>query len=323
MSKYAYIVAADVRYLPELIANLNSLDFVGNEYDVHLLGYRIPEDVITQFEKLSYKVIHHEITDDEINESKGLSEVVCRKRYWYAAEYGKDYDAVCILDADLIWVQNPWKFFDVAAKTGFIVGPGKEQNKVYDDPHHQFNGEWVIPEGYYNRNDLCNCPVFIDARLWEKALRDSWEWFIIGFPDTNMKCPDMDCMNISFLKYGSENKTIVMPGIQFLGTNEQMLKPYMRVIEDRGLIKTEFGCPVYSFHGQFYHRKWRECQLENRHNCASGYLKADKHPEIIENLDNQARGAMNCLYEYFKKMLDYKIVIEKKNYRHEDLPYEE
>lgn len=325
MSKYAFIVGVTGTYTPELVAMLNSLDYVGNTADVHVFGIELEPVVTEQFSKLSYKAIHHAVSEKEWEESHGRSEVVCRKRYWYAAEVGQDYDAVCVLDADLIWVRNPVQYFVMAEKTGYIYGPGKEQNKVYDHPHHQFRGEWVIEEGYYNDKDMCNCPVFLDAKKHGEALRKSWEWFDTDFNSdantvgTNMKCPDMDCMNIAFIKYAGKDNLVVLPGIQWLGTNEQMLKPYMRVINDRNLIKTESGIPIYCYHGQFYHKRWRDCQLDNRHQCASGYLKADKHPDVINNLDDQARGAMNLLFEYFTKMLDYKIVIEKKNYRHPEL----
>lgn len=318
--KYAFVVGATGTYTPELVAMLNSLDYVGNKADVHVFGIELPQTAVDQFASLSYKAVHHNVTEEEWQAAHGRSEVVCRKRYWYAAEVGKDYDAVCILDADLIFVRDPHNFFVIAEKTGLILGPGKEQNKVYDDPHHQFKGEWIVPQGYYNHNDLCNCPVFLDPHVWEKALRESWEWFVTGFEDgTNFKAPDMDAMNIAFLKYGSADKTIVMPGIQWLGTNEQLLKPYMRVIGDRHLLKTESGIQIYCYHGQFYHKRWRDCQLDNRHNCAAGYLKADKNADVHAHMDDQARGAMNCLYEYFRKMLDYKIVIEKINYRHPGL----
>ena len=321
--KYAFVVGATGTYTPELCAMLNSLDFVGNVADVHVYGIELPEAFTSQFEKLSYKVVYHIVDEEEWQAAKGRSEIVCRKRYWYAAEIGKDYDAVCILDADLVWVRNPVNYFTLAEKTGFILGPGKEQNKVYDDPHHTFKGEWLIPQGYYNHNDLCNCPVFVDPKVWGEALSKSWEWFITGFEVDNFRAPDMDAMNIAFIKYGGADKTIVMPGIQWLGTNEQMLKPYIRAINDRNLIKTESGIQIMCYHGQFYHRRWRECQLGNRHNCAIGYLKADKHPEVISGLDGQAAGAMDLLYTYFKKMLDYKIVIEKKNYRHPELQLDE
>ena len=324
-SKYAFVVCADVRYLPEVVAELNSLEYVGNQQDVHFFGYKIPKEVIDQFDKLSYHVIFHVITDEEIEKSHGLSEVVCRKRYWYANIIGQYYDAICVLDADMIFTRDPIRYFDIAAATGFVLCAGKEQNKVYDDPHHQFNGQWIIPEGYYNPVDLCNCPLFVDTKIWGAALEMSFSIFIEGFDDmkgTNFKAPDMDAMNICLLKFGSADKTIVLPGIQWLATNEQLLKPYIRAIMDRGVVKTECGIPVFSYHGQYYHKKWRDCQLDNRHGCASRYLKADKNEEVLAHMDNQAHGAMALLYENYMKMLDYKILIEKINYRHPELPYE-
>jgi hypothetical protein len=324
-SNYCFVVGATYGYIPELTAMLNSLSYVGNKQDVYVLGIELPEDFTSQFNKFDFNVIHHNITEQEWQEGHGRSEIVCRKRYWYAYQFGKNHKAVCILDADLVFVKNPVHFFEVAEKTGLVVGVSKEQNKVYgDDPHYLFNGENMIPEGYYNRADICNCPMFVDANVWGQALTKQWEWFITGFEEgTNMRCPDMDCNNIALLKYGSVDRTIVLAGVQFLSTNEQALKPYLRFIEDRGLIKTESGFPVYSFHEQYYLKRWREQQLINRHNCACGYLKADKHPEIIANLDQQAAGSMNLLYSYFLKMLEGPIKIERKNYRHPGLALDE
>jgi hypothetical protein len=324
MAKYCYIVGATYGYTPELCVLLNSLDYVGNKEDVHIIGIELKEDFVSQFSKLSYNVIYHNITEEQWQNDRGRSEVVCRKRYWYAAEIGKDYDAVCVLDADLIFVRNPIQYFVIAEKTGYILGPCKEQNKVYDDPHHEFITQeymstdigtewgWNVPRGFYNDKDLCNCPVFLDAKIWGDALKMSWDIFI----NKEFKAPDMDAMNLSFLQYGSYNKTINMAGNQWLGTNEQHLKPYIRAINNHDKIQTESGIPIFSYHGQYYHKKWRNCQLDNRHNCANGYLKA------TECSDNIAQSAMNTLYEYFKKMLDYKIVIEKINYRHPEEKYE-
>ena len=325
-SDYAFIVCADIRYLPEVVALLNSLDYVGNKEDVHFYGYKIPQIVAEQFDKLSYKVVFHNISEEEVKESHGLSEVVCRKRYLFANDVGSMYKSVCVLDADMIFCRNPIHYFEIAEKTGFVLCAGKEQNKVYDDPHHQFKGEWIIPKGYYNPVDLCNCPLFVDTNIWGEALKKSFTIFIDGFDEMkgdNFKAPDMDAMNICLVEAGSAEKTVVLPGIQWLGTNEQLLKPYIRAVMDKGLIKTECGIPVFSYHGQYYHKKWRGCQLENRHGCASRYLKADKHQDTIEHMDEQAKGAMNLLYENFKKMLDWKIEIPKINYRHSDEPYEE
>lgn len=316
-SDYCFIVSATQTYLPELTVCLNSLDHVGNKQDVHIIGIELEDSFLSQLGKLSYNVIHHNVTQEEWEAQGGRSEIVCRKRYWYAYEFGKDYKATCVLDADLVWVRDPIQYFIIAEKTGFCLGPSKEQNKVYDDPHHQFYGEWLIPEGYYNRKDVCNCPLFLDANVWKDALQKQWEWFIEGRPDDNFKAPDMDALNIALIKYGGPDKVVVLTGISWLGTNEQLLKPYMRAVNDRNLIKTECGFPIYSFHGQYYKRRWRQVQLSNRHHCAEGYLKAS------ENCDNIASSAMDLLYNYFRQMLDHKIQIEKKNYVHPGEPYEE
>ena len=323
-SKYCYIVCATNTYVPELVANLNSLDFVGNKQDVHVYGIEIEQSVIEQFKKLSYSVIFNNVTEEEWTADKGRSETVCRKRYYFAAQIGQDYDSVCVLDADLVWVRDPQLYFEIAAKTGLILGPCKEQSKTYGSDevdHYYVDGKWIwnVPIGFYNDKDMTNCPVFLDAKVWKEALELSWNIFL----NHGFRAPDMDAMNLSFLQYGSYEKTILLAGIQWLGTNEQHLKPYIRAIENHGKIQTESGIPVYSYHGQFYHKRWRDCQLANRHQCASGYLKADKHPEVIAHMDDQARGAMNCLYEYFRKMLDYKVVIEHKNYRHPGLAPDE
>jgi len=319
MHKYAFIVGATYGYTPELCAMLNSLDYVGSKADVHVLGIELEEDFIKQFDKLSYKVIFHNIPESEWQPEGGRSEIVCRKRYWYAAELGLGYEAICILDADLVFCRDPVQFFQIAAKTGYILGPSKEQNKVYDDPHHEFQYDdkplgwyWNIERGYYNDKDLCNCPVFIDPYKWEAALRWSWEIFIKG----GFRAPDMDAMNLSFLHFWAYDKIVKLPGLQWLGTNEQHLKPYIRVVERRGQIFTENGLEIFSYHGQYYIKGWRDQQLINRHNCAAGYIKA------TECCDDMARGAMDLLYSNFLKMLDWKIVIPRLNYRHPELAYE-
>lgn len=318
MSKYAYIVAADSKYTPELCSLLGSLEYVGNKQDVHVIGINLDKNFTDQFPKLSYNVILHEVSEKEVEESRGISEVTCRKRYWYAATIGQSYDAVCVLDADLIFCRDPFQFFVIAEKTGYILGPCKEQNKVYDtesDDHFMVDGKWIwnIPQGFYNDKDMCNCPVFIDAKVWKEALEMEWDVFL----NHGFKAADMDAMNLAFLQYGGYEKTIKLPGLQWLGTNEQMLKPYMRAVERRGQIFNECGPEIFCYHGHFAHKRWRDCQIDNRHNCASGYLKT------TECCDAMAVGSMNLLYENFKKMLWLKIHIEKKNYRHSELGWEE
>jgi len=313
-TKYSYICAADAKYLPELTALLNSLDYVGNKFDVDLIGIHLPDEFTKQFDKLGYNVIHHNIEEKEIEESHGISEVTCRKRYYYASKLAQERSATCVLDADMIFVRDPWQFFEIAEKTGFILGVSKEQNESYDDEHHKFNGEWIISKGTQPESDLCNCPIFVNPKIWGKAFEESWEIFNTGFPNTNFKAPDMAAMNIMLLKYGSADKTIALPNVQWLSTNEQALKLYQRAVNDRGKIKAETGIPIFSYHGHYGHTKWREIQLANRHRCAQGYFKASG--DSLECSDNIAKGSLDLLYGRFKKMFSWKIKISSFNYRH-------
>lgn len=320
-SNFAFVVGATETYTVELCVLLNSLDFIDNKQDVHVLGIDLKDEFTSQFSKLNYNVILHNISEQEWQEAHGRSEVVCRKRYWYADEIGKDYAAVCVLDADLILVRNPINYFKIAEKTGLIVGVVKEQKESYKDPHHQFKGEWIMPEGFIPEFDLCNCPLFVDTKIWGEALRRSYEIFIEGFPVDNFAGPDMASMNIMLAKYGSEGKTIALPNVQWLGTNEQFLKIYQRAVTDGDKIKTETGTPIYSVHGHFGHVRWRENQLANRHHCAQGYFKASG--DSLECSDNIAKGSLEMLYRRFKEMLHYKIKIEPYNYRHPENDYRE
>lgn len=309
VSDYAFVVGADYKYVPELCALLNSLDYVGNKQDVHILGIGLPAGFTDQWSLLNYKAIHHNIPQEEVHQSRGISEVVCRKRYWYAAEVGKDYKAVCILDADIIFSRDSFQFFVVAEKTGYVIGVSKEQNKKYDHEHHMVDGTFLMPCGFWNPKDLCNCPVFIDTRLPEcdMALRRSWEiWLDHGF-----KAPDMDAMNLCFVKYIGLDRIIRLAGLQWLGTNEQHLKTYTKACMGQdGRLWTENGLEIFSFHGQFYHQKWREQQLINRRQCIRGRLDGS------EKAYGDGVSGLQTLIQVFNQMLDWKIKIEKKDYRH-------
>ena len=47
--KYAFIVSACKKYVPELCALLNSLENIGNKHDVFVIGYELPKDFTDQF----------------------------------------------------------------------------------------------------------------------------------------------------------------------------------------------------------------------------------------------------------------------------------
>lgn len=304
--KHAFIVSACTRYIPELTALLNSLDMIGNEHDVLLIGYQLPESFTDQFHKLGFKVKHYAIPEPEAREFSGEAEILCRKRFWYAAEWGKDYDSVCVLDADMYFVRHVDQFFEVAARTGMLLGATLEQKRIYGGiEHHKVNGVQLLDKPTWNHKDICCAPMFFDAAEWGELMKRSWTMFAEGWPNTNFKAPDMESYNLLILAAGRSDRVMLLPNYSFVATNEKLLKPYTRVTcQTDGLLWTESGEPIYIVHGQWYKARWRRQQLLNRHGCANGYLG------FADNSDRMAAGAMQGLYEWFKKCLAYNIKID-------------
>ncbi len=270
MSQHAFITTACKKYIPDINALLNSLDFVGNTQDVHLWFYQFPEWYLEILNNppFSYRLILHEVSEQEAREFGGEAEIMLRKRYWYAAEIGKAYGAVCVIDSDICFARNPIRFLDIAEMTGFILGVNLEQIKRYDDEHDKARGKFLIDPNFLNDKDICACPLFVDAKKHEPWLKRSWDIFTDGYPVDNFKSNDMDAINVCFLEAGYHDYVIKMPNCQWLGTNESMLKPYTRAVNREGVLWNENGGEIFSIHGQFYKKNWRDNQLANRSRCA-------------------------------------------------------
>lgn len=308
--KHLFVVSACKKYVPELCALLNSIDMTGNKHDVLVLGYELPASFTDQFSKLGFKTIFYDIPEAEARQYGGESEILCRKRYWYAAEYGKSYDSVCLLDADMLVIRPLDLFFEIAAKCDIILGVSLEQKTTYgtdEDSHfHQrVLGEHIVKTRVWNDKDMCCTPMFVNAKTYEKQLKKSWEIFTAGFPETNFKAPDQQAFNMILVAEGLTGRVILLPNMCWVGSNEKLLKPYTRfTVQTDGLIWTESGEPVFVVHGQYYKKRWRDGQLAGRHGCAEGYLG------YSAKSDDMARGAMEGLYAWFKKCLGYNIKID-------------
>lgn len=302
---YAFVVASNERYLPEITALLNSLDYIGNKHPVYLLGYRLPEDWLKQLDKLDYQVVHRAITDEQV-QKHGEAEMLMRLRYSVGSELSIMNDAVCVLDADMLFCRPVDQFFEIAAKTDLCLGAALEQKRWYGEgfeDNHRVNGEHIIPKTW-NVNDFCCCPLFFSAE-WHKVFERSWDIFAKG----GFRAPDMDAINIAVIEAGKTDRVLLLPNVQFVGSNEKHLKAFIRTVWQEGdqNIWTETGEPIYTIHGQFYKAIWRDTQLANQHRCCEWYLKSEHAKGIAD-------GAMELLHKYFLKMLDHKIQIEKKEY---------
>jgi len=154
MTKYSYICAANQRYLPYLNAFLNSLEFVKNTQDVHIISWNLPSSYLKKLSQLSYSVIVHEVSGEPRFKELGEADVLMRYRYELASSL-KEYQSVVVFDADSIVVRNLDLWLEIAANSKVILGVSLEQKRWYGEPeeHHKVNGEYPIPRTW-NEKDM-------------------------------------------------------------------------------------------------------------------------------------------------------------------------
>ncbi len=311
MSRFAYFFSMCQKYIPEGTALLNSLHRVGNQQDVHISGYNLPESFISQFSKLSFPVIHHAISEPDAREFGGEGEILCRRRYFDAANVGQSYEAMCVLDADMWLVRPVEQYFEIAAKTDFILGATLEQKRMYGEHEHESlaDGTPTLPGPVWNHKDICCAPIFVDMRKHCVIFKRSWMIFREGY-----RAPDMAAINAMILAHSYSDKVLPLSNTVWVNSNEKALKPYIRFIrhdkdpEPGFQLWTETGDPVYIVHGQYYKQSWRDQQLLNRIGCTNGYLGGSTKSIRM------AHGALEQLYRCFQTLQDGPIVIEHKAY---------
>ena len=127
---YAFIVAASANYAPAIRAMFNSLEALGNRHRVIFLSFRFRE-----IPDVSFPVEFVESTEPEC-QVRGTA----IERFKIAYEIVHDYDAICLLDADMFFLRPVDLFFDVAA-SGFIV---TGSNGMVIDYHREFQDRYNL-----------------------------------------------------------------------------------------------------------------------------------------------------------------------------------
>lgn len=269
MSRYAFVVASNGRYLPGIIGILNSLAKNGNKHDVILLGYKLPEKLDEDIEKLPFKVNHIDLSEEWIRKY-GEAEVLMRYRYMIPYQLAAEcncYDAFCILDADMLVLQDMTRYFRMVDGTGLILGCTLEQKRRYAEENHEVppgSGNYLIPKDFWNGRDLCCAPLFLGP-MWYEALKKTWEIFAVEDPEKRFRAPDMDALNICLIEAGAYDH--IIPGSQHVwtGLHEVFMKAHTRIIDQHGVPFTEDGEEINIIHGQYWNKKWRGWQIDNQH----------------------------------------------------------
>jgi len=160
-------------------AFINGLDYYGNKVDFYLAGGPQEEALVKKAKEvpdLSVNLIFLSMTDlvkkwQPPKEKRGGWHVRFF-RYRIAREYCQDYDAVLIIDADMLCVNNLMNYFEIAYGTGKIVLPtntwGMPLEKTLQVGIESLRGASSPP--------FHNMPLFLNVKKHSDFLDKVWEW---------------------------------------------------------------------------------------------------------------------------------------------------
>jgi len=242
--RFAYVVPASSNYIEGLNAMFGSLEFWKNKADVVLVNFRLPEDFLEGLKKYSYNI--------RVIESEGehQTEATAIERFRVAFEIGQEYDAICLLDADMFMTADNTDFLEAAAKGVIITGSNGmiiNFNKAYQKQYSLDLGkdEWVYPKIH------TTVPIFISKvdldwfyELYHSRRIDHWDDFLY--------------LNILGIKMGKDKKMICLPPYTFTGIHHFQMKPETAVFRKEDFLLSGTEEQVYMVHGKWWDKGWTQ-----------------------------------------------------------------
>lgn len=238
MTNYAFIVAASAGYAPAIRAMFNSLETLGNKHKVVFVSYKFRD-----IPDVNFPVEFIESTEQECS-VKGTA----IERFKVAYEVAPEYDAICLLDADMFFIRNVDLFFDIAA-AGFIV---TASNGMVIDYNREFQARYNLDMGsdHFVYTKLhTSAPIWINhentdwfERLYNSRRIDSWDDFLY--------------LNLIGAYMGKDKKMICLPPYSCTGIHHWQLKPATALFEKGGQILTGTEEEVYMIHGKWWDDGW-------------------------------------------------------------------
>jgi len=242
-SKYAFITAGSTNYLPGLKAFFNSLRVTKHLEDVILLSHKLPQEFLDWLKTMPYQVI---VVEDQGNDQVQGTAI---ERFKVAAEYGKNYDAICLCEADLFLTNNVGTFFDVAA-AGFVV---TGSNGMVVDFARDYQKQYGIDLGkdhYIYPKVHTTVPIFLGKR--------DLDWFsdFYAMRGSARSFDDVFGLNVLGIKKGIDKRMICLAPYVFTGIHHFGVKPETGWIEKDGIILSGTEEYVYMIHGKWWDEGW-------------------------------------------------------------------
>lgn len=289
MNKYAVVmVSTSDNLFQQAVSVINSLFLYGNDVDIHLICHPSIENnhknILSEMKYYNDIILVPWSDIEDKNRFKYNSDGdkcsgwECRYyRYRYCIRIANNYDAIMITDADMIFVNNIMKWFDLAS-TDFLL--------------HMPNNPWGINNLTVEKKGIDaiqgassppyhNMPLFFNPNTYIDLLKDVYEW--------GLKEPygDMATLYRTIFRNGILDKIFIEDNDLWVVTDWYK---YMMCLE-----KDKDGLPIV-----YTKDNLRVCSIHRRWNVKE---VCEKYICDIKEDDNLKRGI--CNVNIFKYVINY------------------
>jgi hypothetical protein len=269
MKKYAIFFAATGpvigrNYLPDTNCLLNSIQKhqlhkkLNGTLDVYLMHYGFERgwNYIEKAKKVfDFNFIGIELNPSSIPckcETKPI-ELIKRARYFKILEIGKQYDAVCLLDADMFFVSPVFSsFFEMVSGTNKIIGANERFKwAIGSDMYFESDGKSIFTESTKMYSMICNVPSIFDMNKWNETFEYYCKICFGGYQfkgKERVGIGDLFAYNIAINKTGRANDVIMFPMETMAQVHHVWRKPWTYLINDNDYWMTFSGDRVYMIH---------------------------------------------------------------------------
>ena len=264
MPKYAVVISADARFLPGVNGQLNAMQYYGmDDIEFHLIHNFPDSNGYIEKAKKVFPFLHTTSVDDFMNESgrwvKAGEEKYTRSlmkfvRWWYPADRLSDYDAICVLDADMMIVNDLTRYFDMIARSDMIGLAKNDYSEAewfnYDEKRAmQANPPiYCVPFFITGRRAKELFPMFPEYAQNAKKYSKHWPKETTG---------DMHPVNLTLLHTGMIKDLFPLPATQWVFVETTHVKLARREIAGKRYVGMH---PRGDLINVFHRKYWGQCE---------------------------------------------------------------
>ena len=312
-SKYAVLTSCSGNYKQYMNVFLNSLDFCGHTHDVHVITVDMDEEYLKKAldTKWTFKLFTHKRERKDFEQFESYNSLMLtskRCRYPALEEYSEPYDVMCLIDIDMMIVNNFMKFFELVDGTDMIIGCNERFKwpldryvlKGYDFP--KIYMDWMI----------CNAPTLFSP-VHSKELLKAMIKCSRELTNRDGEYPsDLFTMNVALWVAGATDRVVMLPAYAWTGVHLTYTDITTRIMKKGGQKWVSWcGEPVYIIHGKWDRNSTAEQAFKNQQ---KRYNELNLSEDVRKKLNGTVNSTIKQIQNEFKFFnTECKLKLEQKD----------